>query len=136
MLRLPLLSTLVLGLNLVTACTESDQALTPSPCGSSIALSVTSGLQPSFGWNSACPIAALRVALQGSGAIIWSTIAVHQDNAIAPAVRYGVFPTGAALTTNPLFPLVAGTTYRVAIFRIDASHGDSLEEVGHAIFTP
>jgi hypothetical protein len=68
--------------------------------------------------------------------MIWGTVSHNQANNIESPVRYGVFPDSAAQTANILLPLVAGTTYQVALFRVDDGSGGSLQRVGVTTFVP
>jgi len=119
---------------LSSACV--DRALSSSAC-SNVTVRVTAGIQPSFSWTPACRIEGLTVHLPGTGAVIWGTVSHNQANNIeSPVVRYGVFPDSAAQTANILLPLVAGTTYQVALFRVDDGSGGSLQRVGVTTFVP
>ena len=128
----------VLGLGfsaylLLSGCSEP---LTTSSDCTSVAVTVTAGAQPTFSWRPSCQIEGLTVARAPQGAVVWSTISVNLTNRIAAPVRYGVFPSGAALTANRFEPLAPGTRYQVTLFRAADGQGDPVRAVGTAVFVP
>ena len=113
----------------------ADQGPSPDTC-SAVPISVTSGIEPTFSWTSGCLVEGLTVSRSGSGAIVWEAVSVNQTNNLASGVRYALTPAGAALTANRLEPLVAGTSYLVALFRTEGGRGSPIHAVGHSAFTP
>jgi hypothetical protein len=108
-----------------------------SVCGAPVAVTVSSGLTPTFEWTPACRVSVLDVRRVATGTTEWLVLADPlDDRAIAPGVRYGTVPSG-ALGGNPAAPapaLEAGTSYVVALTVFALPAGPN--EVGRQEFTP
>lgn len=99
----------------ITSCSE-DSVSQPTPlsaCTTNVSISVSAGTTPTFTWTPSCRALALLVE-QAGGLDEWFTWG--QQEGIAPGVRYGVLPAGAA-QDDPPTPLETGRTYTVALFR-------------------
>jgi hypothetical protein len=131
MLRRCLAATLGFPLVVLTAAC-ADPGISMTDCSAAVAVTVTAGTQPTFGWTPACQVEALTVALQGRDVIVWGAVSPNQTNSIGSPVPYGSTPPGAAATANRIEPLVTGTTYEVTVFRVD--DGGSIRAVGTATF--
>lgn len=125
-----------LGFCAYLLCSGCSEPLTTSADCTSVAVTVSAGAEPTFSWRPSCQIEGVTVARAPEGAVVWSTISVNLTNTIAAPVRYGVFPSGAALTANRFEPLAPGTRYQVTLFRAEGDQGDPVRAVGTAIFVP
>jgi hypothetical protein len=117
------------------ACADQRLTKVTGVC-SSLSVTVSAGISPTFSWDAACPIQELIVALPGPGAVVWSAVSVNLTNSIASPVTYASTPPGAAMTANVVQFLVAGTTYDVTLLRAADTPGGPLQLAGSATFVP
>lgn len=103
----------------------------PCPANpTTVELKVTTGDQLTFDWTPNCAMAGLIVE-SASGGDQWIVVTFDPDgpvptpetgNRILPRVTYGQVPQHAVYSEPPL-PLVQGTTYQAALWRIVPSGG-------------
>lgn len=112
---------------LLVACGDSPTEVA-APCvdtTTSVVVTVSAGLQPTFTWEPACWMALLLVE-EGSGdqwgvttdAATWGDPALA--NLIAPPASYGVVPASTSQLQAPA-TLASGTTYELILWRILAT---------------
>jgi hypothetical protein len=78
-----------------------------SVCAAPVAVTVSTGLTPTFDWMPACRVHVLEVVRAATSTTEWLVLADPLDGrAIVPGVRYGTVPPG-ALGGNPAKPAPA-----------------------------
>ena len=114
--------------SLAALLASCDDSTGPAACPSdptSVDISVTTGDQLTFDWTPNCAMAGLIVE-SASGGDQWLVVTFDPDgdvptpdvgNRILPKVTYGQVPANAAYSEPPA-PLVQGTPYQVALWRI------------------
>ena len=135
--------TVALGL-VLGACGSEDaptEAVLPE-CTAGVVLHVSPGPTPEFSWEPACRASMLRVQLDvpTPSATQW-LVSTFFDNELVPPIQYGRAPVGAfvpIVDDSSSFgqPLLAGTRYRVNIFRNRGGANPEDVVVAGATFTP
>lgn len=113
---------LSIGLLACGDATGPEDELTPCTDDTgSVAVSVTSGLTPTFDWSPACGVAMILV--EEDGGDVWGASTDQETwgnpasaNMIHPPVTYGAALSGAT-TFEDAAPLLSGHTYEVVLWR-------------------
>jgi len=122
-------SVLWLPLLLVGCGASSPSALTFPSCFSVTELTTTSvDGTPAFRWSPTCHIGSLVVTDEQTGLVQWQFYgpflsSQHEIEGILPVVAYGVLPSNATELVHAA-DLVAGSSYRVAIFSMTQAPGE------------
>ncbi len=92
--------------------------------GGTIAITVGSGLNPSYTWGGGNVYSVSVVRQSNPATIVWGA-ATPGANGIASPVTHGTIPSGAVPTSvsNTENTLSAGVAYRVTVTRLDGSFG-------------
>jgi hypothetical protein len=123
----------VIMLAVLAGCKDSNGPEL-SECPGAVAVSVTSGTEPSFSWEPPCRLFFLIVEPADAGTDQWGVITLG-INAILPPVKYGVVPPGAEEFQEPT-QLEAGRAYKVGVGRYLGGDEDDGEIIGTQEFTP
>lgn len=97
-----------------------------------VAVSVSSGMTPTFSWTPNSAIG--RLVVEEGSEEIWST-ETDGENIYGSPIRYGVHPPRASEDAAAK-PLSAGHTYTVSLFRWISVKPERLQLVGEQEFTP
>ncbi|MCG3776852.1 MAG: hypothetical protein JW395_3723 [Nitrospira sp.] len=133
--RIPPLFLVLATFTLLSGCSDDSTSSTELPdCTGEVTITVSAGTTPQFSWAPACQLFFLIVEPAASGEDLWS-IGTEGANEISPSVRYGTVPPGAQ-ELDPPTPLMAGTEYKVAIFRYTGPGRQDGVIIGLQTFTP
>lgn len=116
----------VVVLSTVAGCGGGTEPGPPPLCEPSVAVTVTSGIQPEVRWTPACRVHTLVVERVADRTVHWFLLAAPDtDRAIVPPVRYSVVPAGTIdLTFGQVPALETGTTYAVKLVNTGFPCGD------------
>jgi hypothetical protein len=97
-----------------------------------VEISVSEGMTPSFSWTPDTEIG--RMLVMQEGREFWGT-ETEGENIYQSPIRYGIHPSG-AVEPEPAWPLTAGETYTVKLFRWISLEPEKFQLVGEMEFTP
>jgi hypothetical protein len=102
------------------------------PADNIIKITVSTGATPTFSWTPDSTIG--RLIVEEDDKELWST-ETEGENLYRSPIRYGVHPPGAA-EDESAFPLVAGHTYTIKLFRWISVKPERFQLLGVQKFTP
>jgi hypothetical protein len=97
-----------------------------------VAITVSEGMAPTFSWTPGTEIGRLLV-MQGAKEL-WGS-ETEGENIYGSPIRYGVHPED-AVEPEPAWPLTAGETYTVKLFRWISLEEEKFQLMGETEFTP
>ena len=105
----------------------------PDPdCSGTVVMQVTAGLSPTFSWQPECCVSFMLIEPLDDGSDQWM-VGNENANDLDSGITYGVAPAG--VNSRDVIPLVAGTAYKVILYRWLGA-GDAYLMAGYALLIP